>query len=187
MEQTPEIIETLQNTILEPNFSGAMWLAIIAFLGEVVAPFPSSLFFAGQLLFLEDAMSITLFVKLLLFVAIPMSIGTTLGSFVSYGIAYIGGKPAIEKSKKYIRFSWEDVEKFESKFKDKWYDEILFFVLRAIPLTPTIPVNLIAGLLRMNPVRYTLLTLVGTTIRMAIMLVIFGTGGGSILIDVLNL
>lgn len=187
MEQTPEIIETLQNTILEPNFSGALWLALIAFLGEVVAPFPSSLFLAGQLLFLGEAMSFALFAKLLFLVAIPMAVGTTLGSYVSYGIAYIGGKPAIEKSKKYLHFSWEDVEKFESKFRDKWYDELLFFALRAVPLTPTIPVNLIAGIIRMSPIRYTILTLLGSTVRMVIMLMIFGTGGGSTLIDVLNL
>ncbi len=187
MVEAPEIIKALQGVVLEPSLVGALWVMFGAFMGEVVAPFPSGIFFAGQLLFLTEALSLTLVTKLFFLVAIPLAFGGTVGSLLSYGIAYFGGKPAIEKFKKYLRFSWEDVERLESKFKNNWYDELLFLALRIIPFIPTIPVNLLAGVLRMSFLRYTLLTFIGTIIRMMILLSIFAWGGDSGLIDILNL
>lgn len=187
MESTSEIINTVQQIIVEPNIIGALWLLGISLVGEAIAPLPSSIIFAGQLLFVDEGMSAIFVLKLLSLVAFPIALGTTLGSYLSYGIAYFGGKPAIEKTKKYIRFSWADVEKLEAKFKDKWYDELIFLALRSIPLTPTIPVNILAGVLRMNFLNYTLLTILGTTIRMIIMLFVIGVGGGNVLIEILDL
>jgi len=187
MEGTSELIDTVQSVVLEPNISGALWLALISMVGEAIAPIPSSLLFAGQLLFADETVSIVFVLKLLSLVAFPMAVGTTIGSYLQYGIAYYGGKPAIEKSKKYIRFSWSDVERIESKFKDRWYDELIFLILRSVPLMPTIPINLVAGVLRMNFWRYTLLTLFGTTVRMMIVLFVFGVGGGNVLIEILDL
>lgn len=187
MEGTNELIATVQEIVLEPNMTGALWLLGVSLVGEAIAPLPSSLLFAGQLLFVNESVSVMFVLKLLALVAFPIAVGTTIGSYLSYGVAYFGGKPAIEKTKKYIRFSWADIEKLEAKFKSKWYDELIFLALRSIPLTPTIPLNILAGVLRMNFARYTLLTLLGTTIRMMIMLFVFGVGGGNVLIEILDL
>jgi membrane protein DedA with SNARE-associated domain len=187
MDRTSELIVLAEQVVLEPSLYGAYWIALISFVGELIAPLPSSLLFAGQLLLSDESVTVVFVLKLLSLVAFPIALGTTLGSYLSYGIAYFGGKPAIEKTKRYIRFSWEDVERFEAKFQDKWYDELIFLALRSIPLLPTIPINVLAGVLRMNFWSYTLLTLLGTSIRMMIMLFVFGVGGGNVLIEVLDL
>lgn len=185
--ESSEIIETVQQIVLRPDLWGAIWLFGISLVGEAIAPLPSSLLFAGQLLFEDESITATFVLTLLSLVALPIALGTTIGSYLSYGIAYYGGKPAIEKLKKYIRFSWQDVEKLEARFKSKWYDELIFLALRSTPLTPTIPLNVLAGVLRMNFLRYTLLTILGTVIRMMIMLFVFGVGGGNVLIEILDL
>lgn len=187
MEITPELIEGAASAVFEPTTGSFLWLFLISFLGEAFIQIPTTILFASPLLFLNEPLTPIFSLKLLSLVAFPVAIGTTVGSYVAYGIAYFGGKPAIEKFKKWLRFSWEDVEKLEAKFKDKWYDELAFLAFRSIPLTPTIPVSILAGVLRMNFLRYTLLTVLGVTIRMSIMLFTFSLGEGSALIEILHL
>jgi membrane protein YqaA with SNARE-associated domain len=174
--ESARVIEAIQAVVVSPSVYGSLWLGVVSLVGELIAPFPSSLVFAGQLIFLKDVLSAGMIAKLILFIAVPMAIGTTIGSLFTYGIAYAGGRPAIEKLKKYIRFSWQDVERFESQFTKNWYDEFLFLALRCIPLLPTIPINVLAGILRMSPAKYALLTVLGTTVRLSLMLIIFGIG-----------
>lgn len=187
MEEAPQIFKALQGVVIEPSFSGALWLLLGAFAGEVIAPFPSGIFFASQLLFIDNGISFGFIVKLVFLFAIPLAFGGTVGSFLPYGIAYFGGKPAIEKFKKYLRFSWEDVEKFESRFKNNWYDELLFLGIRIVPFIPTTPVHILAGILRMSFWRYTILTFIGTVIRMMILVFIFASGGGIGLVNFIGL
>lgn len=187
MELTPELIESATSAVFEPSMRSFLWLLSISLLGEAFIQLPTSILFASPLLFLNEPISLVFSLKLLSLVAFPIAIGTTIGSYVAYGIAYFGGKPAIEKLKKWIRFSWEDVEKMEAKFKDKWYDELVFLAFRSLPLTPTVPLSVLAGVLRMNFTTYTLLTLLGVTIRMAIMLFVFSMGEGNALIEILDL
>ena len=187
MEWTNEIIRILSNATLDPGFSVIFWSFLATFLGEVIAPIPSTLVFVAPLVLLQGELSVLIFIKLVIFVAIPMAIGTVVGSYLLYGIAYYGGKPAIDKFKKYLRFSWEDIERLEGKFKNNWYDEALFLLIRTTPLVPTMPLNILAGLLRMNIVSYSLLTFLGTVMKVAIMVLIFGLGGGNRIIEMFNL
>lgn len=170
------IVHAIQEVVLTPSLASTLWLGGVSFISELIAPLPSSLLLGGQLFFIKDLLSLEMIARLIFFVALPMAVGTTLGSFLTYGLAFGGGKLAIEKFKKYLRFSWQDVERLESKFANKWYDELLFLVARCVPLLPTIPINVVAGVLRMKPLKYTLLTLLGTTVRLSIMVIIFGVG-----------
>lgn len=187
MDRVSEISGILSNAILDPGFSIIFWSFLSTFLGEVIAPIPSTLVFIGPLVLLQGELSIIVFTKLVVFVAIPMALGTVVGSYLLYGIAYYGGKPAIERFKKYLGFSWQDVEKLEARFKNNWYDETLFLLIRATPLVPTIPLNILAGLLRMNLVSYSLLTFLGTVLKVVIMVLVFGLGGGNRIIEMFNL
>ena len=111
-----------------------------------------------------------------MFVSIPVGVGSALGSVPFYVLAYFGGRPAITKFQKYLRFNWSDVEKVSSRFKGEWYDEILFLLLRSIPLLPSLPVNIAAGVLRMNLLPYLVLSIVGFTIRMMLTLLVVALG-----------
>lgn len=176
MGETPDFIEIVQEMVLDPNLGGAIILFFTSFLNELVAIFPYAVVLAGQLFFLEEGLQASLLAKLLVFVALPVGIGSTLGVIPVYALAYFGGKPAIEKFHKYLRFSWNDVEKVGHRFKGAWYDEVIFLLLRSIPLLPSLPINIAAGVLRMRFAPYFVLTLVGFIIRMMLSLLVVGIG-----------
>lgn len=181
MDKTPEFIIFLEAMVSEPTLWGALLITPLAALAEVVGAFPTSAFLAGQMLLLEEAPSFGTILALVTLVCIPIGVGTTLGSLPHYALAFFGGKPAIEKFKRYTRVSWEDVERFEKRFFGKWYDEIVFLALRILPLMPTVPINLLAGILRMRLASYIAITVIGITIRMTIIVIVFGYTGGGIL------
>ncbi len=181
MDKTPEFIVFLGQMVSEPTILGALIITPLAALAEVVGAFPTSAFLAGQMLLFEGELSFVKVLVLTLLVCLPIGVGTTIGALPHYALAFFGGKPAIEKFKKYTRVSWESVEAFEKKFFGKWYDEIAFLLLRMLPLVPTVPINLLAGILRMRLHSFVVLTVIGITIRMTIIVLIFGYTGGGLL------
>ncbi len=171
-----EVVEVLQNAVLEPDFVSAFWTFLAFFVGEFVPIFPSTIVLTGQAVFIEEIITTQLVLKLIFLVSLPVGLGTTLGSLPQYAIAYWGGKPAIDRFQRYLRFSWKDVERMESQFKDKWYDEFIFLFFRSLPLLPSAPVNIVAGILRMNLPIYVMLTIIGTTIRTMLMITLIYLG-----------
>ncbi|KKQ82902.1 MAG: hypothetical protein UT07_C0015G0009 [Parcubacteria group bacterium GW2011_GWB1_38_8] len=176
MELITDIVQVVQNIVFHPNLTNATVLFLVSLINESFSIVPYPVILSGQLLLLEDPFSITMIIKLSLFVVIPIGIGTTLGSLPVYGLAYFGGKPAIEKFSKYLRFSWDSIERISLRFNGSWYDEILFLILRSVPLLPSLPVNAVAGILRMRPAPYLVLTIAGTIIKMLIMFMFVGFG-----------
>ena len=176
MELSFNFVQAVQDMVLKPDFTSAIIILWSSFLNELVAVFPYALVLSGQLLFLKGSFSIAFIAKLFVFVAVPVGVGTTLGTLPAYGLSYFGGKPAIEKFGKYFRLSWTDVEKVESKFRGVWYDEIIFLAIQSTPLLPFLPVSVAAGILRMHLLPYVVLTFTGATIRMMIMFAFVGLG-----------
>ena len=171
----------LSKLVLEPGIYGALGLFLISIVDELVAFVPSSLILAAELLFIRNPLSLAVLLKLSVFVALPIAIGTSLGSLPLYLAAYYGGKPAMEKARDKWKISWADVEKFEKRFNGSWTDEALFFFFRAMPLMPTLPVTVVAGLLRMKKWRYTLFTILGIAVRVVITLIILRTGASAVI------
>ena len=176
MEQVLNFIQITQDVVLNPDFGSAIILFWLAFANELIAIFPYTIVLSGQLLFLQDVVSLAVIAKLLVFVAVPVALGSTLSSLIFFGLAYFGGKPAIDKFHKYLPFSWADIEKLSTRFQGAWYDEILFLLLRSMPILPSLPLDIAAGIFRMRFWSYCVLTLVGFTIRMMLTLMIFGLG-----------
>jgi membrane protein DedA with SNARE-associated domain len=177
----------LSKLVLEPGIVGALGLFLVSIVDELIAFIPSSLILAAELLFLKDPLTIVVISRLTIFVALPIAVGTSLGSLPLYLASYYGGKPAIEAARKKWKISWADVEKFEKRFKGMWTDELLFLFFRAMPLMPTLPVTVVAGTLRMKPVMYTLLTVLGIMVRVIITLIILRTGADVALSHALHL
>lgn len=176
MELSSDFFQVIQDMVLKPDFTSAVALFWFSLLNELVAVLPYVVLVSGQLLFLEAGSLHTIISKLLFFIAVPAGVGGAVGSFLVYGLAYFGGKPAIEKFKKYLRFSWNDVERINYYFKGAWYDEVIFLALRSVPVLPSLPINAVAGVLRMSPIRYFVLTAIGLTIRMMIMFAFMWVG-----------
>ena len=176
MEQALNFLHLINDVVLRPDLASAIIIFIFAFANELIAVVPYAIILSGQLFFLTDALSLALLAKLLVFVALPVGLGSALGSLLMYFLTYFGGKPAVDKLQRYIRFSWEDVEKVNSRFTGVWYDEVIFLMLRSVPFVPSFPLTLAAGFFRMRFLPYFVLTVVGFTIRMLITLLIIGVG-----------
>ena len=171
-----KLVEVVQNVILAPGMASAMPLFLLSFINDLVGIFPFALVLAGQLIFLEGTFTWALAAKLLVFVAVPVGVGSAFGSMALYIAAYFGGKPLIEKYHKYLRFSWSDVEKIDNYFRGTWYDEVIFLLLRCAPILPASPLSIASGILRMRPWPFFFLTVVGSVVRMMLTLVLVAMG-----------
>ena len=181
----PESLSFLINA--GPSMKSALGFFLASFTTEIFAPIPSPFLLIGGAFFLTAPFSWALLSKVIVYVVIPLTLGSTLGAMVIYSIAYFGGKPALEKSRKYLRFSWSDVEKFENKLAKRKFDVLILFISRMIPLVPTTVGNILAGLIRMNPVAYFIVTICGIFIRILFLVFIFKVFGEAIFLTGLNL
>lgn len=176
MERIFDFTEAINNIVIEPSVWSAFILLIAALINDLFAILPINVILSGQLLFLKEPPTPELFISLFTYVALPVSVGGTVGSLLTYTLAYFGGKPAIQKLGIYLNLSWERVEKIEEKFKGAWYDEVVFLSLRAIPFLPSLPINIAAGVIRMNPTSYVALTFIGTIIKTMVTFLLVALG-----------
>ncbi|MBI1974269.1 MAG: VTT domain-containing protein [Candidatus Zambryskibacteria bacterium] len=174
MQEASQIVEAIKTVVTDPSAAHMLPLFVASFLNDLVGIFPFSLVIAGQLLFLDSQFTLALSAKLLVFVAVPVGVGSALGSVPLYALAYFGGKPVINKYHRFLHFSWQDVEKVNRYFHGTWYDEIIFFILRSAPILPSIPMDIGAGILRMRFLPFFVLTVTGSIVRMMLTLVLVG-------------
>ena len=157
----------IQNWVLGAGAWGALGFFVGAFIEEVAFPLPSPLLLIGVAFFFGKPITLAAIGKMLGTVILPISLGATLGSLVIFGIAYSGGRVAITKFSKYLGFTWDDVEKVREKLAKRTSDDWTVFISRCIPYSPTTIVTVLAGIVRMDAVRFTLLTFAGIFIRVA--------------------
>jgi membrane protein DedA with SNARE-associated domain len=101
-------------------------------------------------------------------VAVPVAAGLTIGSLIWYIFAYQYGESAIKRFGKYVFVSWEEIAKVKAKYESRHKSEVGLFILRAVPLLPSIIINLVAGLLQVKFIPYLISTFFGTTVRVSI-------------------
>ncbi len=181
------LVSFLSKIVMEPGIFGALGLFLVSALDEFVAFIPSSLVLTTELLFLKDPLSWSAIFKLLIFVAIPIALGSVVGSLPLFWLVYKGGKPALESVKNKFKFNWADVEKIQKKLNGTFKDELLLFILRLTPLIPTLPVTATAGLIKMNPIRFIVLGFIGISIRVILTLVMLRSGGEAVINYILRL
>lgn len=165
-------------------------LTIFAFIGsivdEVIAIVPSPLvpLTAGTLVFEQNKGLMFLFV-----VALTGTLGKTLATLLTY---YVADKleDAITGSKigKILGVDKKEIEKYGRYLDGTGKDEIIMIVLRALPFIPTLPVSVIAGLIKLNIWSYIFTTFVGTYIRFMFYLIVAyeGVRKYSALLDTLD-
>ncbi len=148
---------------------GALAVFAVGILEEVVFVIPSSLVFlgAGFLLIPPEATFFEAIFASLIKIGIPASLGVTLGSFFIYGLVYAGGKPAVMRFGKYVGLTWEEIERAEQKFTAGRMDEVLLFVLRALPIFPISVISGVCGLVRLPFKEFFVVTLLGAFVRAA--------------------
>jgi membrane protein DedA with SNARE-associated domain len=97
----------------------------------------------------------------LLIAAFWGAVGNTLGSILTYWIGAVGGRPFLEKYGKYVLISKHDIDLADRWFA-RWGEPTAFFS-RVLPVVRTF-ISLPAGIARMNFVRFTVLTFIGSFI-----------------------
>jgi membrane protein DedA with SNARE-associated domain len=89
------------------------------------------------------------------------AVGNTIGSVITYWVGALGGRPLLEKYGKYILISKRDMDLADRWFA-RWGEPTAFFS-RMLPVVRTF-ISLPAGIARMNFVRFTVLTFIGSFI-----------------------
>lgn len=148
---------------------GALGVFLATLLEEIVAPIPSPLvpLTAGFFLLPAGESFLDILWQTLFMIAFPVALGTTLGSLAVYGIGYWGGKPVIEKSKKWLGLNWNDIEKIEQKLIRGNSDEIVLFILRTLPIVPGVAVSGFCGIVRYPLKTFAVITFLGASVRAA--------------------
>jgi membrane protein DedA with SNARE-associated domain len=159
-----EIILYLESVLLAYGSLGVFLGSIVE---EIIAPIPSTLVIMGTSFIILQGAAIspeTIF-SLFINVVLPASVGVTIGSLLIYTLAYYLGKELIDRLGKYLGVSWENIEKAQSKFEESRSDEVVLFILRALPVVPSIAINVFCGFVRYDLKKFVVITFLGTLVR----------------------
>lgn len=88
------------------------------------------------------------------------SLGTIIGSLISYYMGRLGGYPVVEHFGKYLLLDKEDLE-LTARWFEK-YGEATVFVTRFVPVVRHL-ISIPAGVANMNLLRFSIFTLIGGT------------------------
>lgn len=136
---------------------------------QVIVPIPSPIIpmAAGFFFVPQNIQSFGLLMRNIFFkAALPFAIGSTIGSTIIYIASWFGGKYLINKFSRWLEIRWEDVEIIKEKyFKGNFWDEVVIFVSRAIPVIPSVLFSAACGALRIKPVSYYLFSALGLIVR----------------------
>lgn len=159
-----EIILYLESILL---VYGPLGVFIASIVEEIIAPIPSTLVIMGtSFIILKGAViSPEAVFSLFINVVLPASVGVTIGSLVIYTLAYYLGKEIIDRWGKYLGVSWENIEKAQNKFEESRSDEIVLFIVRALPVVPSIAINVFCGFVRYDLKKFAVITFLGTLVR----------------------
>jgi membrane protein DedA with SNARE-associated domain len=160
------MLSDLTNLILEGIKTHGLLAVIIGVAIEtIIVPLPSPLIVmaAGYILIPQETLLIVL--ASALWISLVAGLAQTIGSYLLFYIGYYGGKPVIEKYEKYHGVSWHEVQEFQKKFSKGRKEEFTLFLLRALPMMPLSVVSGVAGVMEMNPKRYTIATFLGVIPR----------------------
>ena len=159
-----DIILYLENVLLVYGPLGVFLASIIE---EIIAPIPSTLVILGTSFIILTGAVIspeTVF-SLFINVVLPASLGVTLGSVLVYGLAYYLGKELIDRWGKYLGVSWEYIEKVQDKFQEGRSDKIILFTFRALPVIPSIAINVFSGFIRYDLKKFIIITFLGMLLQ----------------------
>ena len=176
MEYLHLFFQSVGNVVLHPTWHSAVILFITSGINEIFAMLPYSIVISSQIFFLKGEITLQLASQILFLVAVPIGLGSALGTLPFYLISYWGGYRAINKYGKYLRFSWSDVEAMNEKLKGAWYDEVIFTLWHSIPLVPSLPATILGGVVRMPFWKYFLLSFIGFVLRIVFNIALFSIG-----------
>lgn len=153
---------------------GAWGVFLATLIEEVIAPIPSPVVsLAAGFFLLPTSISLAeVVLRAAVVIALPVSIGISIGSALIYALGFFGGKPVIEKSKRWTGIKWHDVEKLEDRLTSGVGDEITLFILRLLPVVPGAAISGFCGIIRYPFKKFISITFIGAFLRAFILGVI---------------
>jgi len=150
-------LESLATQIPLPLFT-----LIGGFIEEVLAPIPSPfvMMLAGSI-----GKSQNYTIAALIGISALGALGKTLGAWILYIIGDKAEDFALGKFGKFIGIEGKDVESIGKYFKGGAKDWLIMIAMRAIPIMPTSPLSLIAGVIKIDLKAYLIGGFIGTVIR----------------------
>jgi membrane protein DedA with SNARE-associated domain len=133
-----------------------------SFLEEIIPPIPSPLVMttAGSL-----ALAQHYGWPYLLWLAAAGAAGKTLASWVFYVAGDKLEDVVVPKFGRFLGIRHEDIEGMGKRFNGGWRDGLILFVLRSIPVFPTVMVSIVSGIIRLNPATFLGATFLGIVAR----------------------
>jgi membrane protein DedA with SNARE-associated domain len=160
------------------NLAGKTSLPLFSFYGSIideiiaVVPSPFIPLAAGGLAEQQGRPFSYLFL-----LALTGTIGKTIASYLTYWIAdKLEDVFTESKFAKILGLDKHQLEKYTKYFDGSNKDEIVMVVLRSLPFVSTLPVSVIAGIVKIKPVSFIWTTFVGTYIRFMFFLTIAYAG-----------
>ncbi len=154
------------------------WFVFIgAIVEEVIAPIPSPLvmMLGGSVAAGQGRPMIFILV-----LALIGALSKTIGSLVIYYISDKAEDVIIDKFGKFLGVSHSDTEGLGKFFGQGKRDDVAIFLMRALPVMPTAPVSVIAGLIKINLKTYLVSTFLGLIVRNLIYLYLGYTSIGAL-------
>jgi len=145
------------------------WVGVFigVLLESFIAPIPSPLvpMSAGFILIPPEASLHEAIIISLSTITLAGALASTIGAFFGYSIGYVGGRPLIEKFKRFLGVSWNEIENAKKLFGKTYKDEVILFLSRAIPIIPLSPISFYAGVIRLDAKTFALCTFLGSMPR----------------------
>lgn len=138
---------------------GYLAIFVLMLLDSACIPFPSeiTLLFGGALTstaFIGAGQELSL-----LGVIVAAMAGTLIGSWLAYGVGYVGGRPIIDRFGRYLLIRPHEIDRAHSWFER--HGEAVVLYGRLVPLVRSF-VSLPAGIAAMRFRRFTVYTLIGS-------------------------
>lgn len=161
----------LTEVIVSAAHKMPVWLfvSVGSFLEEIISPIPTYavMVTAGTVARVQQIGFLLLPVLALL-----SSLGKTLASYIYYVLADVVEDILVPRFGKYIGVTHADVELMGAKLSARRGDWWLLFSLRAIPIIPSVPVSVVAGLIKIDRNLFLSTTFVGTSVKNLLYLVV---------------
>jgi membrane protein DedA with SNARE-associated domain len=180
-----QAVAYVQALVIEHGVPGVLFATLVE---EIIAPIPSALvpLAAGFSLIPSAATMAEASIASLVLVAPAVALGIGIGSGIVYGIAYWGGKPAIDRFGSLLGADWQDIERAQAKLTGGRADEAILFGLRLVPLLPGVVISAMCGAIRYPFRPFIIVTLAGSYLR-AFVLGLIGWQTGELYAENLSL
>ncbi len=150
-----------------------LFVFVGSFVEEIVAPIPSVLIttLAGSL-----ALAAGYGWFALLWLAIFASIGKSIGCAILYIVADKAEDFILNRLGPKIGITHADVERIGRYFKGTARDYLILIVIRALPLSPSLPISVGAGIIKIPFGMYNIATFIGNFFRSLLFIAVGYTG-----------